>query len=127
MSAALMMAACTVAGCNIDNRASNGAPPTVVCGQTIAGGAAGSVVTDATQRGTVTVTELTPAGVILQVSKGCSTGATVSITPTSAVRIGPEAHAKDDGLAAIVLVPRVKDADVQIPVRTEPRPPSTSA
>jgi hypothetical protein len=111
---ALVLAACSVAACGLDTRSSSGAPPTVVCGQTIAGGAAGSVVTDATQQGAITVTGLTVAGVVLQVSKSCSTGATVHISPGNAMRIDAEAHAKDGGLAAMVLVPRSKTADIQI-------------
>jgi hypothetical protein len=110
----LVAAACSVAACGLDNRASSGAPPTVVCGQTIAGGAAGSGVTDATQQGAMTVSGLTVAGVVLRVSRSCTTGATVHITPANAMRVDAEAHAKDGGLAALVLVPRAKTADVQI-------------
>jgi hypothetical protein len=93
---------------------SSAAPPTVVCKQTISDSAAGAVVTDATRPGTVTVTDWTVGGVILRVSKGCRAGATVRILPASAMRVGAEAHAKDGGLAAIVLAPRNRTADIQI-------------
>jgi hypothetical protein len=112
--AALVVTAGSVAACDLDARPSSGAPPTVVCGQTIAGGAAGSGVTDATRQGAITVTGLTVAGVVLQVSNSCSTGATVHITPANAMRVGAEARAKDGKLAAMVLVPQAKTADVAI-------------
>jgi hypothetical protein len=112
---ALVIAACFVAACgNRSPAGSSGAPPTVVCGQTISHSAAGAGVTDATRSGTITVNDETVGGVVLQVSKSCSTGATVHISPGNAMRVGAEAHAEDGGLAAMVLVPRSKIADVQI-------------
>jgi hypothetical protein len=109
-----VLVCCSVTACGISRAPSSAAPPIVVCGQTITGGAAGSGLTDATGSGTVTVTGLSPAGVVLQLSKDCRIGATVRIIPSNALRIAAEAHAQDGQLAAIVLVPRGRTADVAI-------------
>ena len=112
---ALVIVACSVAACgNRSPAASSGAPPTVVCGQTISDSAAGATVTDATRSGAVTVADETVGGVVLRVSNSCKTGATVRIIPSNAMRVSTEAHAKDGQLAAMVLVPQAKTADIQI-------------
>lgn len=105
---------CSVAACGLSGTKTSAAPPTIVCGQTMANAAAGSGVTDATQPGTVTVNGTSPAGLILRLSKDCSSGATVRITPPNAVRIATEAHAKGGGLTAITLEPKTKTADVVV-------------
>jgi hypothetical protein len=93
---------------------SSGARPTVICGQTVSNTAAGAVVTDATRGAAVTVTNQTAGGVVLRLSDSCTYGATITITPSAAMRIIAEAHARDDRLAAAVLRPIAATADVVV-------------
>ena len=111
----VVLAAGSTAGCmSHSSWISSGAPPTVICGQTISNTAAGAVVTDATRGSAVTVTAQTAGGVVLRLSDSCAYGATITVTPSAAMRITAEARARDDRLAAAVLRPIAAIADVVV-------------
>jgi hypothetical protein len=111
----VVLAASSTAGCMSHAYMSSGAPPTVICGQTISNFAAGAVVTDATRGPAVTVTNKTAGDVVvLRLSDSCAYGATMTITPSAAMRITAEAHARDDRLAAAALRPIAAIADVVV-------------
>jgi len=86
---------------------SNAAPPTVVCGTTLADGVAGPVVFDIAGHPSIpTVTEETVGDVlIVRVSDDCEHGSEVAIVPDSAGRIVKSAPAADGLPEAVVLRP----------------------
>lgn len=90
--------------CTPGTGASTGAPPLVVCGQTIWTGAEGAVVQDVSAGGTVTVASA-GGDLFLKVSQNCSRGAVVTLPPQSTVQIVATATATDGRTAAIVLKP----------------------
>jgi hypothetical protein len=103
LSLPLLLAACT--GPSDPDAAQFQAPPTIVCGTTLWSGADGAVVASVWQPSA-------PAGVsaggllFVRVSRTCSQGSQVSITPASAAAITATARTSDGELAAIVLRPR---------------------
>lgn len=92
----------------------NGAPPTVVCGQTLWSGAAGAVLFDASS-GDTTITHASAGGyVFLRVAAGCEHGAQVTYAPSTAVAVVRTAVAADGKLAAVVLAPHQGDFTLRI-------------
>ena len=90
---------------------SNAAPPTVVCGTTLADGVAGPVVFDIAGHPSIpTVTEETVGDVlIVRVSDDCARGSRVGIVPVTAARIVKTAPASDGLPEAVVLKPAVSE------------------
>ena len=88
---------------------SNAAPPTVVCGTTLADSAAGSLVFDIARHPALpTVTEETVGDVlIVRVSDDCAHGSTIGILPATSARIVKTASAGDGLPEAVVLRPTV--------------------
>ena len=86
---------------------STAAPPTLVCGTTLAGSVAGSVVFDIARYPSIpTVTAETVGDVlIVRVSDDCEHGSEVAIVPDSAGRIVKSAPAADGLPEAVVLRP----------------------
>ncbi len=103
-----------VAGCGASDTTSSAAPPTVICGQTLIDSAAGAVVTDATTPGTVNVVYETVGGVVLKLSKSCSRGAQIVVTPPAAAHVVKKATTKDGALAAVVVSPVQRSFDVRV-------------
>ncbi|HXY71577.1 MAG TPA: hypothetical protein VEM41_03465 [Actinomycetota bacterium] len=90
---------------------STAAPPTLVCGTTLAGSVAGSVVFDIARYPSIpTVTAETVGDVlIVRVSDDCARGSTVGIVPVTAARIVKTAPASDGLPEAVVLKPAVSE------------------
>lgn len=92
----------------------NGAPPTVVCGQTLWNGAAGPVLVDAWS-GDRTITHASSGGyVFLRVASGCDRGAQVTYAPSDAASVVRTAASADGKLAAVVLDPHRGEFTVRI-------------
>lgn len=85
---------------------SSGAPPWVVCGQTVIASAAGPIVLDATGAGTArSVGNLTVGGIDLRVTQNCQQGATVTFTPAAAATVQRGVHTADGRWAAVAILP----------------------
>ena len=73
------------------------------------------MVTDASHQGSVEVTDQTAGGaIVLRLSTSCARGATIQITPPSALQVTAEAKSKDGRLAAVALSPKATVADLTI-------------
>lgn len=88
----------------------NGAPPVVVCGQTLYSGAVGPVTDDFTQPGRYALSGGLEAQValpkILDFVTSCQTGVSVAIEPRRDIKIYSEARTEDHKIAALALVAR---------------------
>lgn len=116
----LVLAALAVAlaGCGTGQTgASNGAPPTVVCGTTLSDSAAAPALTDAVH-GHRAITGPSVGGLIyLKVSDDCAHGARVTWTPAQAASLVQGAPARDGLDAAIVLRPATLTATFTVSAR----------
>lgn len=86
----------------------NGAPPVVVCGQTLYSGAVGPVTDDFTQPGRYALSGGLEAQValpkILDFVTSCQIGVSVKFKPRNGLTIFSEARTEDHKLAALALV-----------------------
>lgn len=79
-------------------------PPSRICGQTVWNAAAGAIVQDVADGGTVR-SESAGGPLFLRVSGGCDTGVTVACRPPGAAEVVTEAKTRDGRTAGLVLRP----------------------
>lgn len=103
-----------LAGCGASDTKSSAAPPTVMCGQSLVDSVAGATLTDATTQGTVDVRYETVGGLVLKLSKSCSRGAQIVVTPPAAARVVRKATTKDGAMAGVVVSPVQRSFDITV-------------
>lgn len=117
-AAALSLCATALAAGGLSSCAndSSSAPPVVMCQHTLIkrGAGSGDSVNDATRQGTVPIDGTSRSGIVLLLTKDCSHGATLHISPAGSLSIAAHVSARDGKLRRGALDPHAKNGDVQV-------------
>jgi hypothetical protein len=111
----VLLAVGCLCGCAL-GPGSSAAPPTKVCGQTLASSAAGAVVDDVSRSDVTVRYDTVGSVVILQLTRNCAHGAVLNIRPARAARVTRTAEAKDGKPAAVVLAPATETTNFDVQV-----------